>query len=92
KIVTGDDPESPVNPNNMAKTCGQEDCHEAFEDKGVFNVPQHITFPPDKDKYFAEWLVFRFTQILTILVMGVFIAMFGLGFIRKFEERGKGGQ
>lgn len=91
KIVGKDDPESPVNPKNRAKTCGKENCHPAFRDKGEFDVPIHITFPPDKDKYFWEWLSFRFMEGLLIGVMAIFIVLFGMDIPRKWSEK-KGGE
>ncbi|HDH27873.1 MAG TPA: hypothetical protein ENH13_01925 [Euryarchaeota archaeon] len=92
KIVGRDDPTSSVNVNNRAKTCGKDGCHPAFKNKGKFDVPIHLTFPPDKAKYFPEWVTFRFMEILLIGTMGLFIPLFGLDIIRKFEERGKGGE
>ncbi|GBE55990.1 hypothetical protein BMS3Bbin16_00187 [archaeon BMS3Bbin16] len=92
KIVGIDNPASPVNVENRAETCGKKGCHPAFKDKGAFNVPIHLTFPPDKAKYFPEWVTFRFMEILLIGTMGLFIPLFGLDIIRKFEERGKGGE
>jgi len=91
-IVSKDNPASSISLQNRAKTCGQANCHPAFKEKAEFNVPIHITFPPDRKKYFWEWLTFRFMEGLLISVMAVFIVLFALDIPRKLEEKRKGGE
>jgi hypothetical protein len=79
-ILPASDPRSRVNPANLAKTCGQVNCHPGMPDK-IRNAKVHMG--PDRKKSPALFAVQRIFLWAVVALIGITIVWFVTGFVKR---------